>query len=160
MQPRALSGRRVASFGASMDLLGSILAYFGTLTALIVAVLMAYDAFIYTPLDSVNPQHTLTVAAKPSSVKAASAAKASKIATPGARVAAVSHRAVAAKAAAQTEAAAERRAAHLRKEAARQKHMRWLAQQARTREWASRQAPAALGYADAPHEEFGQGFYQ
>jgi hypothetical protein len=140
-----------------MDLLASILAYLGTVTAIIVAVVMSYDAFIYTPLHSINPQHTVTVAAKPSAAKAASSASAGKIAPPSVPAASLPHGApsrgaLAAKAASQNDVAAERRAASARKEAARQKHIRRLARQARGREWASQQPPGTfgLGYAEEP----------
>jgi hypothetical protein len=140
-----------------VDLLAAILAYLGTVTAIVVAVVMSYDAFIYTPSHSINPQHTVTiaakaVAAKPSAAKAASVSV-SKIVPPSAPVASPPRRATVAKAVRQQiDTAAERRAAYLRRDAAGQKHMRRLARQTRTREWASQQAPGALGYADEPSE--------
>jgi hypothetical protein len=143
-----------------MGLLVSIFAYLGTVTAVIVTVVMSYDVFIYTPLHSINPQHTLTVAAKPSAVKPASSASAGKIAArnvPAASLSrgapshgAPSHGALAAKAASESDVAAERRAASARREAAWQRHMRRLARQARGREWASPQGPRVLGYAEEP----------
>jgi hypothetical protein len=128
--------------GLFMDLIASILAYLGTVTAIIVTVVMSYDVFIYTPLHSINPQHTLTIAAKPPAAKAASSAPSASLPR--------SPRA--AKAAPQVDTAAERRAASARVEAARQKHMRKLARQARGREWASQQPPGGLGlgYAEEP----------
>jgi hypothetical protein len=140
-----------------MDLLVSILAYLGTVTTIVVAVVMSYDAFIYTPLHSINPQHTLTVAAKPSPAKAASSASAGKIAPPHVAAASLprsasSRSALAAKAAPQSNFAAERRAASARKEAVRQQYMRRLARQGRGREWASQQPPGGfgLGYTEQP----------
>jgi hypothetical protein len=138
-----------------MDLLASILTYLGTVTAIIVAAVMSFDAFVYTPLHAVNPQHTLTVEAKPSVVKpraakAAALASASKITLAHAPAAAFSDGPQMAKAAPQIDVAAERRAAFLRREA-RQKRLRnGLARQTGEREWASQQAPNALGYASAP----------
>jgi hypothetical protein len=135
-----------------MALIASIIAYLGTVTAIIVTVVMSYDAFIYTPSHSINPQHTLTAAVKPHAAVAASSASAGKIARPS--VAATSHPRSAreAKAAPQVDTAAERRAASARLEAARQKHTRRLARQARGREWASQQPPGGfgLGYAEEP----------
>lgn len=147
-----------------MDLLGPILGYFGVVTAIIVGVLMSYDALIQIPLDRINTQHSVTVAAKPSTAKAALPASAGKIAALSVPVTSASH-AAAAKAASRIAAAADRRAAHLRREAhlrrmARRKHTRLLAQQARAWRWASRQAPTALGYADEPRAGFDYGFYQ
>jgi hypothetical protein len=130
--------------GLFMDLLGPILAYLGTVTLIIVTVATSYVVFVYTPLHSINPQHTVAAAANPSAPKAVPAS-AAKIASPGASAALLHHAAPAAKAAAQTEVAAERRAE------ARQKHLRKLARQARNKEWVSRQGPRVLGYAqEAP----------
>jgi hypothetical protein len=123
--------------GLFMDLLASAFAYLGTVTAIVVAVVMSYNVFVYTPLQSINPQHTLTDAAKPSAPKAALPA------------ASVPHAAPAAKAASQIEVAAERRAAALRRETARQKRR---LSQARSREWVSRQGPRVLGYAEQAPE--------
>ncbi len=135
-----------------MDLLAAIFAYLGTVTAIVVTVVMSYDAFIYTPIHSINPQHTLTIAPKPRAAVAALSASAGKIARPNLRAASSSRAAAAAKAAPQVDTAAERRAANLRREAARQRHMRRLVRQARGREWAAQQPPSAvgLGYAEAP----------
>jgi Tfp pilus assembly protein FimV len=136
-----------------MDLLTSIFAYLGTVTAIIVAVVMSYDAFIYTPLHSRNPQHNLMVEAKPTTAaKAALSTSANKIAPTRLPVASLSRGAAPARAAQQMDIAAERRAAYLHREAARQKRMRRLARQARDREWASQQAPSALSYANEPPE--------
>jgi hypothetical protein len=136
-----------------MDLLAPILAYLGTVTAIVVAVAMSYDVFIYTPLHSINPQHTLTFAAKSSAAKAALAASAAKIAAPSVSRASVSAEVATANVTPQIDVVAKRRAEFLRREAARRKHTRWLARQARAREWASRQPPEALGYADEPSAE-------
>ena len=129
-----------------MDLLASIFAYLGTVTAIVVTVVMSYDVFVYTPLQSINPQQTLTEAAKPSAAKAAVPASAAKIAPPGALSASLHHAPAAAKAVAPIEVAADRRAA------ARQRHLRTLARQTRNREWVSRQGPRVLGYAQGAPE--------
>lgn len=139
-----------------MGLLAAILAYLGTVTAIVVTVAVSYDVFIYTPLHSINPQHTVTVAAKsvpaPSAAKRVLSASAAKIASRSSPGASPSHDAASANATPQSDVTAERRAAHLRREAARQKYTRRVARQARAREWASQQAPSRLGYADEPPE--------
>ncbi len=138
-----------------MDLLGSIFTYFGTVTAMIVAVVMSYDAFVYTPLNSAIPPHTLALAAKPSAPKAA-AKPTSKIARLGSPVAEPVRRGAAEdRTAPQADAAAKRRAARVRNAIARQQQMHWLARQARAKELAYQQAPEALGYADEPANRFG-----
>lgn len=55
-----------------MDLLGSIFAYLGSVVALIAAFAISYDVVIYAPLHSSGPPHTLTIAARPHPVRAAS----------------------------------------------------------------------------------------
>lgn len=54
-----------------MDLLAPILAYLGTVTALIAAVAMSYDAFVYSPTHSGGPPVSVALAAVPHGVKPA-----------------------------------------------------------------------------------------
>lgn len=143
-----------------MDLLAPIFAYFGTVTAMIVAVVMSYDAFVYTPLHPPIPQHAVNLAAKPIAAKAA-AKPAAKIARLSRVVAdPVRGDAVGSATARQAHAAAKRRAARGRNAIARQQQMRWLSRQARVREWAYEQAPEAPGYADEPANGFGYDRFQ
>jgi len=136
-----------------MDLLAPILAYLGSVTAMIAAVVMSYDAFIYRPLRSTIPQHTLVVAATPSTAKAA-ATPATKVARPGRAAAPAGGGAAANAITAQADAAAKHREAGARNVIARRQQRRWLNRQARVSKWAYQRVPEAQGYAD----EFATGF--
>jgi hypothetical protein len=134
-----------------MDLLAPILAYFGTVTAMIVAVMMSYDAFIYRPLYSLGPPNTVAVAATPAGAKPAVnvATKNTRAgsATVRPQLADVSHG-----------AAAKQRIVRRTTRIARGPHTRWPLREARV--WARPyQLPSdlerdAFGYAQAP---FGSG---
>jgi hypothetical protein len=144
-----------------MDLLGSIFAYLGSVTAIIAAFAFSYDVLIYAPLNSTGPHQPMAMIVKPSGAKPrvmTAASRARTIVPSKAPPAAVS-REEAAKTARQIEAEVQRREAY-RRELARRRRTRWLVQQARAREWASEQAPAPLGYADAPPPAFGGNPFQ
>jgi hypothetical protein len=140
-----------------MDLLAPILAYLGSVTAIIVAVVMSYDAFIYAPLHAPLRHYSPTVVVMPSAAK--SGAKATRqIARLGSRAAEPVHGGLANfTAAPQAEAAANRRAA--RKQIVMVRRRR-LARQARDKQWAYQQAAQTFGYADEPPAGFGFDRYQ
>jgi hypothetical protein len=138
-------------FGYFMDLLGPILAYLGSVTAIIAAFAISYEVLIYAQPSSPGSDHAVAMVVKPSSAKprvATATSRAGKSARSNAALPVVSREA-GAKAARQIDAVAQRRAAYHR-ELARQQRMRWLDRQARARQWTSEHAPAVLGYAEPP----------
>ncbi len=58
-----------------MAFLATLLGYLGTVTGIVVALLMSYHGLLSTPNQGAMPQPTLTVAAKPSEPKIAPATK-------------------------------------------------------------------------------------
>ncbi len=147
-----------------MDLLASVLAYLGTVTTIIVAVAMSYDAFVYAPLHAPIQHHSPMVAAMPSATKFGATKPAAKPTAHLTRLDSDTEKPVQVGAANVTaappaEAVAKRRAARRRAVMARQR-LRWLARQARDREWAYQQTPQAFGYADEPPAGFGFDRYQ
>lgn len=141
-----------------MDLLASILAYLGTVTTIIVAVAMSYEAIIYAPSHAPGQHHSLMLAITPSTAKLDASKPAVKPTTTLVRLDSgaaepVRGGATNITAAAPAEAAAKRRAARKRAVMAQQR-LRWLARQARDRQWAYQQAPQAFGYADERPTDF------
>jgi hypothetical protein len=143
----------------SMDVLASILAYLGVVATILVTIGVGYDKVVYAPLHSPMPPHALAVAAKPAA-PSASVHGASPAPIVGARAnpAAATRSpqlAAAERAAPQTETAAvKHRPLHPRVAMTREQRGRAPARQEPGREWASEQAPRALGYADEPRALF------
>ena len=145
-----------------MDLLASIFAYCGAVAALIVAIAMSYDALVYAPLHHrIGPSQTLVVAAKPTATE--NAAKPSAALARGG-LASLPARQRDGRGIAASEPAAQAdvtlRTANARRSSAEHHALtqrRFLRRQTRPdrpREWASRQWPDRLGYADEPHAVF------
>src|SRR5579862_7638038 len=106
-----------------MDLLAPILAYFGTVAAIVLAVAMSYNVLVYKPLHTTGPQGAITVAAKPNAAKPSSTAKPGIAASHSPAAQPVVHDVAAAKAAPHP-IAAEHRSLQAANTTARWQHMR------------------------------------
>lgn len=140
-----------------MDLLASILAYLCSVAAIVVALPMSYDAFVYAPLHPAFPQQTIAAAATPRTAETGATAAAktgqrkSPFAGPESRVAGDGRTAP------QADAARQRRE---RVTMARRRHPPWLEWQTREKEWAYQQAPQTLGFADEFPSGYGRELYR
>jgi hypothetical protein len=108
-----------------MDLLTPIVAYLGTVAAIIAAVAMSYDAFVYRPLSSMGPPDTFAVASMPPRAKPAAAAQTARLHAP------ISSRPLLAAAA--PRAARKRRMIHRSRKVAREQHRHWPLRESRMR---------------------------
>jgi hypothetical protein len=142
-----------------MAILASIFAYLGAGAGVVVALLMSFDALLYSPDPSAVPPQTTVTTAKPSGAKPAT------IATPRIGRSEV----FLARAPSHSEAAPQINATwgtprkpHLATTASREQQVRRFDQQVRAKNWANQQAPdleprvepriepRALGYAQEP----------
>jgi len=137
-----------------MALLASMLAYLGAATGIVVALLMSFDAFIYSPSQSTIPQQTMATSAKPSGPEpttmptSASGRWAPRVAHGVAQGGAVAN---------MNTAADARRSAPMASATSRERYGHRLDRQARAKSWAYPQAPnvepRAMGYAqESPFE--------
>jgi hypothetical protein len=141
---RALSGRRTGSLGSSMGLFVSIFAYLGAVTALVVGLLMSFDAFLYPSDQSTFPQQTIT-APKPSAPHAM-LTRSAKIAQSDAPLAEAP--------APRPGTGADDTTAAVARSDWRQPRVHRLVRQGHGKNWAYQQEPNALGYAEEPSASF------
>jgi hypothetical protein len=122
-----------------MGLIASVFAYLFAVTALVVALLMSFDALLYPSGQAAIGQQTIAAAAKPSVTQSSSMPTGSNVRLASPAV---------------TEAAADDRDARSDNAVSRQGRVRRLDRQARARDWAFKQEPKALGYTEEPSASF------
>lgn len=139
-----------------MDILASILAYFGTVAAIFLALAMSYNAVVYAPLHSITAQHALAVVAKPIPAKAAAKRPAdAQRDTAEAEARPMTRSLVVTRTRHEAPPAARLKAERLRNAMLRKEYLRHLQQQVRARQFAAAPPAGALGYADEPRAVFG-----
>jgi hypothetical protein len=140
-----------------MDVLVPIFAYFGSVVAIVLALAMSYDAFIYAPLHPTAARHVVMVAKAAVPGPATADATVARVRSPSATISS-HHGAFARTDLASDTAPATRRASLLRGTVARQQHLRRPPSQLRAKEWAYQQGP--LGFANGSAGAFGYDQYQ
>ncbi len=140
-------GGKKARAGLSMDILASVIAYLGCITAVVAALVISFAAFFSSPeqAPSFPPKQSVAMSAKPSVPKVTTAA----VAKPPVKLdQAQNNSSTIAQRIARTKAAA----AHTRTLAARAEKVRHLVQEERARRWAYQDDPdfeaRFLGYTD------------
>jgi hypothetical protein len=122
-----------------MGFIASIFAYLCTATALVVALLMSFDAFLYPSGRTAIGQQIIAAATTPSVSQSTSAPAVSSLHPVSPVV---------------TEAAADDPHAGSENTVSQRPPMRRVVRRARARDWAFKQEPKALGYAEDPSASF------
>jgi hypothetical protein len=122
-----------------MGLIASIFAYLSAVTALVVALLMSFDALLYPAAAPTVGRPTVAAAAKPSVSQSASMSTTStaRPVAPGV-----------------TEAAADDPQAGPENAISQRPRVRRVVHQGRAKNWFLQQEPKALGYAEEPSASF------
>jgi hypothetical protein len=122
-----------------MGFIASIFAYLGAVTALVIALLMSFDAFLYPPGRAAISAQIIAAATKssvPQSTSMPTASNAHPVST------------------AVTEAAADDPHAGSENIVSQRPRVRRVVPRARQKDWAFQKEPKALGYAEEPSASF------
>jgi hypothetical protein len=122
-----------------MGLIASIFTYLSAVTALVLALLMSFDAFLYPPGQATFGQQKIAVLAKP---RVSQPPSISTTSTDPRTLSVV------------TEASLDDPHSGLENTVSQRPRVRRFVRQARPKDWASRQEPKAFGYAEEPSASF------